>query len=434
MNQLKSALKVSLLLYGISVLTTMAGMELLGWLSFALVLALSIGSATRSTGALPPSRAPLEYIDFFLIALAGVIALSAMLSVSPDANRLFIIGSARFVLLFLGLRFALEMTEEKSLFRGIRILVPIVGVIAVYAIFQHFTGIDLIRGNRISISSVDTAAGRVFRANGMWGHPVTFGHSMALTFCMVMGLAFTAARDKSQAFSAKFRALVIIVALLSGLALLSSYTRGAWIGAGAAFVVIGLYQGRKVATFTLSSAVLAMTLALSVSEHLRSRLLSIFSSTNQSNLERIQIWKANIQMFQEHPFLGVGYGENERLIRVYFEKLGILNGFGGHAHNNYLQFLSGTGLVGFFLFVAFSVAGFVMTHRLLTRLPREAVWPRALALGALAAQVALHVGGLTECNFKDAEVNHQYMLILAVVVVLYRRYVRPSDQVSGRPA
>lgn len=404
------ALPTALTLYAVAVLTTMAGMEIFGWLSF--LIGLSVVWQMRSPSF--PARPLFMAGDISLLALLLMIIASAVFKAPDSSDKVFIIGNARFVLLFLGLRLGLETLSFDKMEKAFRAILVIMFLIGLYGIFQHFTGIDYIRGHREPVSKVYFEDGFAFRTRGMWGHPVTFGHSMSMSLCMLLGYAIFAPRSK-------WKLIAIAASGVCALALLWSYTRGAWIGAAAAVFVMSLYLGRKVAIASILSGLILIGGGAAVSEKFRDRLQSIVSMTNQSNTERLDVWRANIAMFKDNPILGVGYGVNEEIIGDYYAKLGITQEFGGHAHNNYLQFLSGTGLLGFAAYTAFSLVFLWMTHRLLRTLPREQYWLRAIALGALGAQVALHVGGLTECNFKDAEVNHQYMLILALLMVVWRK-------------
>lgn len=417
------ALPTSLFLYAVAVLTTMAGMEMFGWLS--VLIALVVTFQARSSNF--PRRPVLMAGDYSLLALLVVIVLSAFFKAPDSADKVFIIGNARFVLLFIAIRLGLEALPQSDsidkMEKAFRAIVVLLGLIALYAIFQHFTGIDYIRGHREPVSKFYFEGGFTYRARGMWGHPVTFGHSMTLSLMMLLG--FSIAMPKG-----KWKYIACASTTACGLALLWSYTRGAWIGAAAAVFVMSLYLGRKVAIASILSGVILIGGGAAFNEKFRDRLTSIVSLTNQSNTERLDVWRANIAMFKDNPVLGVGYGVNEEIIGDYYTKLGITQEFGGHAHNNYLQFLSGTGLLGFAAYTAFSLIFLWMAHQLLRRLPADAHFPRAIALGAIGAQVALHVGGLTECNFKDAEVNHQYMLILALLMVVWRRNQTASDRIG----
>src|SRR5206468_1777859 len=107
-----------------------------------------------------------------------------------------------------------------------------------------------------------------------------------------------------------------------------------------------------------------------------------------SNEDRRNVWKANIAMFKDHIWTGIGAGQNEERLDEYYKKLGIESTFGGHAHNNYIQMLSTTGLLGFFFYMLFILSFLLMTHRLWGDIPETHFWHRVVALGALGAQIS----------------------------------------------
>ena len=72
----------------------------------------------------------------------------------------------------------------------------------------------------------------------------------------------------------------------------------------------------------------------------------------------------------------------------------------------------------------------LMTHRLWLDIPETHFWHRVIVLGALGAQISLHTGGVTQWNFGDAEVNHLFVFVLAMVAFLAEKYARgivPDD-------
>jgi O-antigen ligase len=134
-----------------------------------------------------------------------------------------------------------------------------------------------------------------------------------------------------------------------------------------------------------------------------------------SNSDRLFLWKMNLEMFKEYPILGIGYGENESRAGEWAARMGNPEAFTGHAHNNYLQWLAGTGALGFAAYMFFIGFFLYLTVRLWKRLPKELYWARAMTLAALGAQIHLHIGGFTECNFKAGATNHNLMLVLGLV-------------------
>ena len=431
------ALGSSLGLYVIASLTTMAGMEIFGWLTAALTLSALVSARIQRLSAISFDLS-LDRLDLSLFALASAIVMSALFAEPENADRVFVAGTSRFVALYFFVRVAMQLTWSESVQSKFLIgIVFLIGAIGLYAVFQNQTGIDLIRGHRNPIQQELLGGALTYRARGMWDHPVRFGHSMALVLCLPLSVllvsvqrstdAQTGDQGSSTANSRSRFALLMsasVFSLAAGtLGLLSSQTRGAWIGFAAAVVVSALLASRR---FLLPSLAALGVGGLAVSPFipgLSGRLFSILSPTSDnSGSARVDMWRANLEMFREHPFLGVGYGLNEDLILIYYKKLGIDQWDAGHAHNNFIQFLSGTGLVGFAAYLSFSAIALLMTLRLWrTAQSRRAFLPSVFALFALGAQAVMHVGGLTECSFKSAQITHQYFIAIAIAMAWLRR-------------
>ncbi len=91
-----------------------------------------------------------------------------------------------------------------------------------------------------------------------------------------------------------------------------------------------------------------------------------------------------------------------------------------HPHNTYINFLAGLGLCGFFFFMLMVVTNLKHTVQGI-RFTKNSMH-KTLYLGALGLQMVLLIGGLTECNFEDIELTHQYILFTALV-----EYLRQQD-------
>ena len=59
---------------------------------------------------------------------------------------------------------------------------------------------------------------------------------------------------------------------------------------------------------------------------------------------RVDLWRAYLQMFREHPWFGIGLLQGDKLLPEYYAKLGIVQPFVSHAHNVYLQWGAGAGV------------------------------------------------------------------------------------------
>ena len=205
------------------------------------------------------------------------------------------------------------------------------------------------------------------------------------------------------------------------------------------------------------------------------RVDSIDDFKNTSNRSRLIIWGTSIEMFKEHPVLGVGLGnyknvyQNEHIApRVEVERKSIKglpsfrklnkseqavvlkepvnlwkvqgykklkkqerNEFNkayikfrfeyslsklNHAHNNILQMLAENGLIGFIGYIfAF---GFILWKNFKNFLLNK----NPYALMIVGSTSALFLQGLTEYNFGNSSVMKIYWLVLACLIILANKY------------
>lgn len=411
-------------LYALSLMTTMSGMEIFGWgtCAFGLIyIAVDFFSSDRE----------FEFFrlgsDLPMIGLLIVGALGLTMN-APNADFWSSFGALRWIMMLYLMTYALDLTP--SLNRILQIWMVGGTIIAGYAIFQHFTGQDLRQEFGLRLESAVTPAPfqnneNLYQSVGLFGHHLTYGYSFGLLFCFPF-----AALALSQRKPTYWRVGFFVATLIIGMSLVWTYGRGVWMATAAAMLLIGSYVSRKYLISLLVVGTAAVTIYYYSSEGFRERLDSVSSATYHSNSDRRELWKANIAMFQDNPWLGVGYLQNETLLDEYMKRLGLHSDVGGHAHNTYFNFLATTGFLGLSCYLFFVLSFLLMTHRLWLEVPRTHFWHRVIVLGALGAQIHMHIGGLTQCNFLDAEVNHLYIMILAVIAYMSERYARgivPDD-------
>ncbi len=87
--------------------------------------------------------------------------------------------------------------------------------------------------------------------------------------------------------------------------------------------------------------------------------ISFIKPTNQdySTAERLAHWFAGLHMFMDHPVLGVGIGNYADAYPQYF--ITIFTNPLGHAHNYYINIAAETGLIGLLAFILFLLAVFI---------------------------------------------------------------------------
>ena len=291
------------------------------------------------------------------------------------------------------------------------LLVPIV-LACGYAIVISFTGMDPIKNELLELSGKDGFA----RTGGLFSDSMTLAHVYGIVFCWFFGLLLTFGRyrDKNAIWS-------LIAVLFLGLTVLLTFTRGMWLGISVASVVMAFVFSRRLGSLLLATGGVLFFGLFELWPSFHQRISQSLSSTEGYDSERLWIWKANWQIFKDHPFLGAGYGENRTLMPEYFKRIGAPDGtLVSHAHNQYLHFLSGTGIIGLLFYILVLSMFFRLSCKTWNRISDRYPFHRGLCLGLLGAQVAFFVGGITEANFESAKVK--YVMVMTWALVLWLAY------------
>ncbi|HRK09239.1 MAG TPA: O-antigen ligase family protein [Pseudobdellovibrionaceae bacterium] len=405
------ATHVTFSLYLVATWTSMAGMEIFGWLSFLLA---SLGVALT-----PELRNRLKdilqiYPWKMLSALVILTGLGLLINGTDQANAIYAFGSQRWVILLLShtLLWTLFPPSQKWLMFS----VGTQGVIAIYAITQAFTGIDLLRGDNRAVQGVDGNWGiDVWRSAGFFGSP----HQWAFAGGMFLALATAIFLHTQRArLSRHHRFLTGGAWIFLLLSQVTTFGRGAWIATLLTQTLMwSLMFPKRAKLFVASILGGAVTLILAL-EPLRERAFRLLSFSQANNSDRLILWRANWEMFKENPVWGLGYLQNEVQAREWVTRIGHPDAFTGHAHNNYIQMLSGMGAPGFVLYLALIAYFYLMAWKLWREIPATHAGARALALASLGAQTQLHIGGFIECNFKTGVTNHNLMVIWSLTLAL----------------
>lgn len=297
-----------------------------------------------------------------------------------------------------------------------------------------------------------------FRAFGTFGQPNPFSAFMGLTLPLALGLGYGYAQQAWASWHAGDRsaaqrsALVVVAygvgALLIAGGLIAAWGRGAWLGAAAALGVMAVFVPRRRAlgVALLIAAILfgaALWIAGLVPPSIEARITNTINeftgfgdvrgvfvtNENFSTVERMAHWQAALDMASAHPITGVGLGNYEIVYSEY--ALTRWPHALGHAHNDYLNILAETGIIG----LAFALAGWALIVGWTTRaLSVRAPVLRSLALGLLGTWTHLAVHSL----FDKLTVNNLFlhvgvMLGLLALVDARRRAVEDRDNVVFQP-
>lgn len=286
-----------------------------------------------------------------------------------------------------------------------RVLLTLLAVILTAAVSQALIGIWQF-GLRGHGPEHFVVLGRFYRAYGTYEQPNPFGGYMAFNGALALGATLGLLSHGWQVRPWVWLGLggMAAVTAVLALALVMSWSRGAWLGFAAAVGLIAFFWprnvgwGAAVVTVAAVGGLAAWQLGLlppAILERVTTSLAEFrpgdvrgvdINDTNYAVLERLAFWQAAVGMANQQPWLGVGFGN----YALAYPDYALINWPIplGHAHNYYLNLLAETGLLGT------AVYGLVWLYILWDNLLllRRLTWPwRGVALGLWGAWIALSV-------------------------------------------
>ena len=341
--------------------------------------------------------------DWIWALWLGVVALSFALSPLEGTAWLSRLFEFRWIILLYVMVWTLR---DQGLKPKAQVAASILlGLLSLYAIVIWCIGYDPVK-NDYEMSA--WTGGR--RTGGLLSNPMTFAHIYGTAFCVFAGLSLYAIH-----FRSRYARYLLPALVLAGLAVLLSFTRGMWIAMSVASLAMAfLFRVQLGATLTAAAAAL-VALATLLWPTFRERIF-FFSNSGDG---REWIWRAHWKIFTDHPLTGVGYGENFRMIPEYYKSIGApADIIISHAHNQYLHFLAGTGIIGLLVYLLVLALFCRLSWRVYKGIDVEFAFHKGLALGCFGAQIAFWVGGLTEANLEHSKVKSILLVVWALVVWL----------------
>ena len=273
--------------------------------------------------------------------------------------------------------------------------------------------------------------GQFYRASGSFEQPNPYGGFINLSLLLALGIFLGLLADVWRRWRAAapgftlwrpavWGPLAVMGGLsgLLGLALLFSWSRGAWLGfvAGTAVLLLFWPLKRRWGVVLLLTAGLLFFAGLQlrlIPASVADRLVNFsqdlqlgdargvdITDLNYAVVERLAHWQAALDMAQESLWLGVGFGN----YAAAYPRYALINWPDalGHAHNYYLNLLAEVGVIGLSAYLGLWLLIFWQTGRLLRQFNGA---ERGIALGLLAVWTALSVHHLVDKLY----VNNLYL-------------------------
>jgi putative inorganic carbon (HCO3(-)) transporter len=362
---------------------------------FALVSGLAwMKSKARSLGQswcrLAPSRIPLQLILPFVLLfmfLTGATISSVVPARSLKNLALWCCGGLAFFL-------AYHMTSRGNEDGVVWPFLAGTSLSSLVGIYQHFSGWQPPR------SWLDEKfEEEIVRVVGTFQNPNYFAEMLGLALPVTLALLI---RQKSL----RDRAVLVVFAIVQGLSLVYTWSRGSWLGFIASFGIMAILLDKRLLVLGLVVSLVGVTLAPPV---LVQRLLSSFSVDDSSNSYRISIWRGSISILRKYIFRGVGLGA-EAFSEMYPEHM-IIQTPALHSHSVYFQMLIELGLLGFLTLLWFLGANVWYSLRVVFR-AQGGVWEKWTKTGVLAGCLAAVAGNMLHGVIEHTWYNPQVMMIV----------------------
>jgi len=315
-----------------------------------------------------------------------------------------------------------NVVDEEDDYKWLIILLAISGTIsAVYGILQHFIGFDIIRG--------DTNLwpfGDFFRATGFFSLPLTYGGVQLSIFLLLAPFYFL----KQEILKKKVFSIVLLLLLFS---IIASYARSAWMGFGAATVLLLFFLNKKYVFIVIGTTIAGVVAVYFIHPDLlfNQGLLSMFDISENApynNLVRMKLWQSSWTMIKDNWLFGIGYSNFAEIFETYkvpFDYKGM-----NDPHNDILKVMSLSGVIGGLAFILLWIIDLwkKLIHNLPGFLENINIW-KAGAVGSFFAIFALLIAGITQEYYHDAETAELWWFIaaLGMICVINKGRTKKND-------
>ncbi len=361
---------------------------------------LAVRSLVRDEARVPPS---LVLLGSGLGLVAGMV--SAAVGIVPDRSVHLVVVS----FITLGYAVAVLLAFRPGLdVVGTDLLVVVGGVVAALALTSAG-----------QLQAVEGGSVVVGRLTGPFVQPNELGLFCAALLPLALACVVTTVR-------AGRKAVLWLAAACLAVACVMSMSRGAWLGAGAALVLLAVCEPttRRVlaavglAIATTCATALAVPPGTAVLGVLGSRIRSLSDPTQNQYDDRPLTWAEAVRQAGEHPWFGVGPGGFHEAATD--SASAVSAQAPDHAHNLLLTVLTDRGVVGVALGLVVVVGCVVAARRHLSaRAGRDRVatvlGTRSVAVVASLAAVAVH--GAIDMPLRNPIVSGLVWTLIGMVMV-----------------
>ena len=274
-----------------------------------------------------------RHLPFDVPAVLFVLLAGASVLVSPDRgfsfyNYYHLVGTYALTYFLVGQ----NVRTARDLQCVLATLACSAVLVVLYGYYQFAFGIDITAMRWVDGNAFPELRKRVFST---WENPNILAGYLDICICLAFGLLMHGGTRAK-------RILLSIAILALVLCLCMTYARGALLVMAVILAGYGILRDRRVliVCFAVGGILLA------VDPILYERLASVFTKVDTSTEMRLAFWESTLQMIQDHPFMGIGWGAYYMVYPAYDFYMQGANILVVHAHNIYLNYMAEIGIPG----------------------------------------------------------------------------------------
>ena len=362
-------------------------------------------------------KTPLNFPIFLFLGLVvfQLLPLSLIHSLFPasiyfPATKTAFLKVLTYALIFFV--FINNIQNERQLHRIVVSIIIIGSFIALYGLIEYLTGHQMIFLYQKKYYT-DCVTGTFINRNHFAGY-------MEMVIPLSLGFLL-ATKVSSGGYLPKKILLGFLIVIMAGAVILSRSRMGI-LSLVASLLFMGLmYWRRKSArkrTLTIVSVMVAailVTIWLGLSPVLNR--FSLLTEELDFSQGRLAVWKATISLIKDYPIWGTGLGTFGDIFSRY--KPASIQALFSHTHNDYLEFISDTGVVGFSIAIWIGISSLISSFRRNCPI-------RSICLGGLAAMVAMLIHSFADFNL------HIPANALLLVIIISLTIVFPTLKIGSR--
>jgi len=293
------------------------------------------------------------------------------------------------------------------------VLCGVGGYLGFTGMCEHFRFDALVWPNYIMDSSIGTHWERV---RGPFMESVAMGRILTVTLLCVLIMA--------TEYNGIRRLGLYVFAFLEAGAIYFTYTRGPWIGFGAALLIILMFRTkmRRPGVLLLTAIIIVGMAGTGSKFSFFSDESMLFSRRGDTVDDRTVSYITQFKMGIENPMFGIGFGRFGAEWNNYFTPIpGIpFSSFDG-SHNTFLGIFAETGIIALFLFLAILYHLFTMSLRTYKSLAAGETFEQGLVVITMALAVMyILTGFFSDLRWNQLQ-NNLVFLFFGITASLARR-------------